>query len=147
MRAQRCCCSCCAGAGASSGPLSRSPDPLRRLRRYTFWLDDAIDPCPEYLVNIAVLERLAAEYGLRLEFRADFHQFYQQRIERRENRELFHRMSCVDADGRMSDDEWEALSIYQVVAFKRDGTVQPPNQTFPPVQRALRDDEVIRLMD
>lgn len=55
--------------------------------------------------------RLAAEYDLELELRANFHEFYQAMIKNHENVALLRRMQAVDGNGRLSSEEWEVACM------------------------------------
>ncbi len=54
------------------------------------------------------MERLAAEVGLTLVEKQDFHSFYNYHIKTREYAQLFQRMKVVTEDQAMSPKEWEA---------------------------------------
>lgn len=47
---------------------------------YTYWLEDAIDNVPEYVVPFETLRSLADEYGMELELQMPFNQFFVQEI-------------------------------------------------------------------
>ncbi|KAL2914395.1 mRNA cap guanine-N7 methyltransferase [Polyrhizophydium stewartii] len=85
--------------------------------RYRFTLADAIDDCPEYLINFSTLSSIAAEHGLRPVLWKTFHQFY--RDECIEHFDMLQRMRVFNAQGTVSGDEWEAAGIYSVFAFEK----------------------------
>eukprot|EP01118_Nematostelium_gracile_P010476 TRINITY_DN3614_c0_g1_i1.p1 TRINITY_DN3614_c0_g1~~TRINITY_DN3614_c0_g1_i1.p1 ORF type:complete len:355 (-),score=81.92 TRINITY_DN3614_c0_g1_i1:71-1084(-) len=90
---------------------------------YLFQLEDSVD-CPEFLVHMGVLQNLAAEYDLKLEYSAPFHNFFKDSLESRENVELLYRMKALNQESTISADEWEACGIYSVFVFKKNGTKQ-----------------------
>lgn len=54
------------------------PSPYGQM--YTFWLEDAIDNVPEYVVPFETLRSLADEYGLTLELQMPFNKFFVEEI-------------------------------------------------------------------
>ena len=54
------------------------PSPYGQM--YTFWLEDAIDNVPEYVVPFETLRSLADEYGMTLELQMPFNKFFAQEI-------------------------------------------------------------------
>mmetsp|Transcript_1916 Transcript_1916/g.2134 ORF Transcript_1916/g.2134 Transcript_1916/m.2134 type:complete len:338 (+) Transcript_1916:278-1291(+) len=89
---------------------------------YTFTLEDAVDTLPEYLVPFPVLTQIAEKYGLKLELRANFHDFIREKMTEDVAAELMKKIGVLNPDGsEMSDDEWEATYIYCVFAFKKMG--------------------------
>ncbi|KAL5038306.1 mRNA cap guanine-N7 methyltransferase [Batrachochytrium dendrobatidis] len=85
--------------------------------KYQFALADAIDDCPEYLINYSTLKKLAAEYQLEPIMWKPFHNFYQDECVK--NIELLERMRIFNHQGTISSDEWEAIGIYSVFAFQK----------------------------
>lgn len=85
---------------------------------YFFTLVEAVEDCPEYLVHPAVLEALAAEYGLDLVLHQPFDEFYRLHIDMAGNRDVMQRMGADN----VSDAEWEAICVYSVFAFRKCGT-------------------------
>ncbi|OAJ41654.1 hypothetical protein BDEG_25220 [Batrachochytrium dendrobatidis JEL423] len=85
--------------------------------KYQFALADAIDDCPEYLINYSTLKKLAAEYQLEPIMWKPFHNFYQDECIK--NIELLERMRIFNHQGTISSDEWEAIGIYSVFAFQK----------------------------
>ncbi len=97
---------------------------------YRFTLADAVDDVAEYLVHKPTLERLAAEYGLRLVLWQNFHQFVHARLRVPEDRQLWVSRGLGgvldDATGAaqppgcaLSADEWEVAHLYAVYAFAK----------------------------
>ncbi|EFA75362.1 hypothetical protein PPL_11439 [Heterostelium album PN500] len=87
---------------------------------YDFFLEDAIDGLEEYLVHMDILVELASQYHLELVSDEDFHSFIRREIYAKpENTELFQRMNRSQS---ISQEEWDALSIYRLFAFKKRTT-------------------------
>ncbi|CAI2193454.1 13019_t:CDS:10, partial [Funneliformis geosporum] len=78
--------------------------------RYWFYLKDAINDCPEYLVHFPTFEKLANEYGLQLEYKRRFHDLYNEAKEDSHYKDLLYTMRVVDRfdEEEMSEEEWEA---------------------------------------
>lgn len=90
---------------------------------YTYWLEDAIDNVPEYVVPFETLRSLADDYGLRLELQKPFNQFFVEHIPKWINRfSPKMREGLIRSDGKfgVEGDEKEAASFfYTVFAFKK----------------------------
>ncbi|KAI0781330.1 mRNA capping enzyme-domain-containing protein [Trametes elegans] len=80
--------------------------------RYWFYLKDAVDDVPEYVVHWENFVQLAAEYGLRPVYKREFHEVYEEHSDLDEFAPLLQRMHVVDANGesQMDEDQWEAAS-------------------------------------
>lgn len=87
--------------------------------RYTFSLSDAVDAVPEYLVHFAVLERVARDFNLELVLREEFPDFYKRHVEEHEG--LLKRME----GDVLSEDEWQAASLYVCFCFRKKGHFKP----------------------
>lgn len=89
--------------------------------RYWFYLQDAVDDVPEYVVQWDNFVKLAAEYGLKLVYKEEFHQIFEEHHEHDEFGPLLQRMRVVDANGEshMDEDQWEAANIYVGFAFEK----------------------------
>ncbi|KAI8071300.1 guanine-N(7)-methyltransferase domain-containing protein [Gongronella butleri] len=88
--------------------------------KYMFHLEDAVD-CPEYLVHWETFERLAAEYGLSLLYKDNFHRFYEKAKQEPTYATLLQRMRVVGGASReMSPEEWEAAGVYLAFVFVKD---------------------------
>lgn len=107
--------------------------------KYWFYLQDAVENVPEYIVRWEnfvqyVLfqpsllritapvglthtplptHRMAAEYGLHPIYKEEFHQVFTEHQEHPEFKPLLVRMKVVDNDGEsaMDEDQWEAASM------------------------------------
>jgi len=57
---------------------------------------------------------MAAEYGLELVYKKEFHEVFEENRERDEFKSLLVRMNVCDGSGAssMEDDEWEAVSKF-----------------------------------
>jgi len=113
--------------------------------QYSFHLTEVVD-CPEFLVHFPTLVKLAEKFGLMMIGKQRFQNYFQQRKDQAEGSKLLNRMSALetfpghkqtgDEDqyehakefrgaqgseqvGTLSRDEWEALTIYTVFAFKK----------------------------
>ncbi|RGB32408.1 guanine-N(7)-methyltransferase domain-containing protein [Rhizophagus diaphanus] len=89
--------------------------------KYWFYLKDAINDCPEYLVHFPTFQKLAQQYGLELIYKKRFHDLYNEFKEETHYRELLYSMRVIDKRGEdeMSDDEWEATGMYIGFAFRK----------------------------
>ncbi|TFL06057.1 mRNA capping enzyme-domain-containing protein [Pterulicium gracile] len=89
--------------------------------KYWFYLTDAVDDVPEYLVFWDNFVQLASEYGLEPVYHAEFHQVFSQHQDEQEFKQLLERMKVVDADGTssMDEDQWDAANIYVAFAFEK----------------------------
>lgn len=111
---------------------SRTERPLFG-HRYWFFLKDAVDDVPEYIVHwenfvkcvihplpgysalmVLAYNSMAAEYGLHVLYKEEFHQVFEEHSEHPEFAPLLERMHVVDKNGesQMDEDQWEAASEY-----------------------------------
>ena len=111
---------------------SRTERPLFG-HRYWFFLKDAVDDVPEYIVHwenfvkcvlhpltsrstltVPAHNSMAAEYGLHVLYKKEFHQVFEEHSEHTEFAPLLERMHVVDKNGesQMDEDQWEAASEY-----------------------------------
>ena len=113
--------------------------------QYTFHLEEVVD-CPEFLVHFPTFVKLAEKYGLMMVGKERFQNYFNKKVKGEENKKLLNRMNAlesypshrlvgeenqydgaqeylqsngVDRFGTLSRDEWEALTIYVVFAFKK----------------------------
>ena len=93
-------------------------------QQYKFYLEDAINDCPEYMVHIETLTSYAQQYGLRLRYIANFSQFYQQYREKYSalmNRMMKNLSKNQREYGHiMPAEEWEVCTLYLAVVFEKD---------------------------
>ncbi|KAI5124500.1 hypothetical protein M0805_003025 [Coniferiporia weirii] len=89
--------------------------------RYSFFLQDAVEDVPEYIVQWDNFIQLAADYHLRLLYKAEFHDVYAEHCEHPEFGPLLQRMKVVDSSGesQMDEDQWEAANVYIAFAFEK----------------------------
>lgn len=82
--------------------------------RYTFFLQDAVEEVPEYIVYWDMFINLAEEYGLECTFKADFQMIFKEERNDLHFSNLLTRMKVVDKNGdtEMNMDQWEACSMY-----------------------------------
>ncbi|CUA72314.1 mRNA (guanine-N7-)-methyltransferase [Rhizoctonia solani] len=89
--------------------------------RYWFYLKDAVEDVPEYVVRWEEFETLSLEYGLKAIHRSEFHDIFA--LERRdpEYGPLLQTMKVVNSRGEteMSEDQWQAANIYIAFAFEK----------------------------
>ncbi|KAF9483812.1 guanine-N(7)-methyltransferase [Pholiota conissans] len=89
--------------------------------KYWFFLQDAVENVPEYVVQWETFERMAADHGLDLLYKKEFHQVFEEHQDNPEFKSLLVRMKVVDEDGAsaMDEDQWEAANIYIAFAFAK----------------------------
>ncbi|KAG6813611.1 hypothetical protein H0H92_009228 [Tricholoma furcatifolium] len=81
--------------------------------KYWFFLQDAVDDVPEYVVQWDNFVQLASEYDLYPVYKEEFHQVFTEHQEHQEFGPLMVRMKVVDPNGEssMDEDQWEAATI------------------------------------
>lgn len=99
--------------------------------KYRFWLDDAVDDVPEYVVDWATFEALASEYGLRLLYKARFDQVLADGYARPQLRSLLEKMQVIDTNElaqtgvvtpAMPPTMWDVCTLYLCFAFEKEGS-------------------------
>lgn len=97
------------------------PSPFGQM--YTYWLEDAIDNVPEYVVPFETLRSLADEYGMALELQMPFNKFFVQEIPRWMDRfspKMREGLKRSDGKYGVEGDEKEAASyFYTVFVFRK----------------------------
>ncbi|THU99396.1 guanine-N(7)-methyltransferase [Dendrothele bispora CBS 962.96] len=90
--------------------------------KYWFFLQDAVEDVPEYIVLWDTFVKLASEYGLHPVYKEEFHQVFAQNRSHHEFGPLMVRMKVVDSSGEssMDEDQWEAANIYIAFAFQKN---------------------------
>ncbi|KAJ1617754.1 guanine-N(7)-methyltransferase domain-containing protein [Pavlovales sp. CCMP2436] len=107
------------GEGRLQGAMKKSPFGVR----YRFTLEDAVEDVPEYLIFKPVIERIAAEEGLKLVCWANFHDYFAEQWS--PQLELLKRMKVLPPpDHRMTEAEWEVAYLYTVFVFEKQA---PPD--------------------
>ncbi|WVQ74535.1 hypothetical protein IAR50_004136 [Cryptococcus sp. DSM 104548] len=88
---------------------------------YRFYLEDAVEDVPEYLVNWENFESLAAEYNLRLVYKREFHEILSEEKDTRDFGPLLGKMGVLNEYGEsaMDGDQWEAANLYMGFAFEK----------------------------
>ncbi|KAJ7905295.1 mRNA capping enzyme-domain-containing protein [Mycena olivaceomarginata] len=89
--------------------------------KYWFYLQDAVENVPEYVVKWDNFVQMAAEYGLHVVYKEEFHDVFSEHREHAEFGPLMVKMKVVDANGEsaMDEDQWEAANIYIAFAFEK----------------------------
>ncbi|KAK7043673.1 mRNA cap guanine-N7 methyltransferase [Paramarasmius palmivorus] len=89
--------------------------------KYWFYLQDAVEDVPEYVVLWDNFVQLAAEYHLHPIYKEEFHQVYSENQDHKDFGPLLVRMKVVDSNGEsaMDEDQWEAANIYIGFAFEK----------------------------
>lgn len=90
--------------------------------RYTFYLVDAIDGCPEYLIPMPVFRAMCEEAGLGFVQELSFPRFYEHYSQMGEYENLLRRMGVIDPlDGQivLNDDERAVASLYTTFVFRK----------------------------
>ncbi|CAK5279575.1 unnamed protein product [Mycena citricolor] len=89
--------------------------------KYWFYLQDAVEDVPEYVVHWDNLVQMAAEYGLHPVYKQEFHEVFEDHREHKDFGPLMVKMNVVDANGEsaMDEDQWEAANIYIAFAFEK----------------------------
>lgn len=82
--------------------------------KYNFFLRDAVEDVPEYLVKWNEFVSLAKEeeFGLELVYKEEFHTIFMNEKEDKEFKGLLKTMRVVDSNGQsaLDTDQWEAAS-------------------------------------
>ncbi|KLT41949.1 guanine-N(7)-methyltransferase [Cutaneotrichosporon oleaginosum] len=90
---------------------------------YRFYLEDAVEDVPEYIVDWDNFVALAREYGLELIYRKTFNDILQEEQGSRDFGPLLGRMGVINESGEsaMDSDQWEAANLYMGFAFEKRG--------------------------
>lgn len=88
---------------------------------YNFFLEEAVEEVPEYVVPWEAFRGLAEDYGLELEYKKPFHDVWREEKDQSELKILSERMGVRRRDGSfaLGDDEWEACGFYLAFAFRK----------------------------
>lgn len=90
--------------------------------KYFFFLEEAVESVPEYVVPWEAFRAMAIEYDLELEYRKGFHEVWAEEKKDRSLGELSERMGVTDRrTGQLlvSRDEMEATSFYHAFCFHK----------------------------
>lgn len=88
--------------------------------KYFYFLEEAVEQVPEYVVPWEAFRGLAEDYNLELEYRQPFREFWETYKDDREMGQLSERMGVRDRDtGRikLSDEEMDASAFYHAFCF------------------------------
>ncbi|AMD21301.1 HER022Cp [Eremothecium sinecaudum] len=90
---------------------------------YTYWLEDAIDNVPEYVIPFETLRNLCDEYGMELEMQKPFNEFFVEEIPtwmKRFSPKLREGLQRSDGKYGVEGEEKEAAAyFYTVFAFRK----------------------------
>ncbi|KAF2670455.1 guanine-N(7)-methyltransferase [Microthyrium microscopicum] len=90
--------------------------------KYFFFLEEAVDEVPEFVVPWEAFRGLAEEYNLSMEYRMPFREVWEQERHNPVFRELSERMNVRDRNTgelRVSEEEMEAASFYHAFCFEK----------------------------
>jgi SAM-dependent methyltransferase len=84
---------------------------------------------PEWLTPLPVLEALAREAGLELDYAQNFHEFYEARKDPNVHpaaRQALNNMKVLNRDGSISEEEWSVSRLYAAIRFRkvRESTIK-----------------------
>lgn len=87
--------------------------------KYFYYLEEAVDVVPEYVVPWEAFRALAEDYNLELEYRKSFTEVWDEEHEDREFGPLSERMGVKDRNGnlKVSEEEMEAAAFYHAFCF------------------------------
>ncbi|WVN85801.1 uncharacterized protein L203_100952 [Cryptococcus depauperatus CBS 7841] len=88
---------------------------------YRFYLEDAVEDVPEYLVDWDNFVSLAMEYRLKLVYKKPFHEILNEEKDSRDFGPLLGKMGVLNEYGEsaMDGDQWEAANLYMGFAFEK----------------------------
>lgn len=92
--------------------------------RYSYWLKDAVDDVPEYVVPFETLRALCEEYGLTLKYKKNFIDIFNQEIPKyfsKLNKNLIEGMRRTDGKYGAEGEEKEAVGFYLGFVFEKLG--------------------------
>ncbi|CAZ84713.1 unnamed protein product [Tuber melanosporum] len=89
--------------------------------RYSFFLEEAVEEVPEYVVPWEAFRAIAEDYNLELIYKKPFHDIWREEKDDKDLRILSERMGVRDREGRfaLGGEEWEACGFYLGFAFKK----------------------------
>lgn len=96
---------------------------------YEFYLSDAVENVPEYLIHFPTLIELAKEFDLELVMKKNFHEFYNDILheekEKNDDLDLMKRMKVYNQDGTFDRGNWQAARLYLAVVFRKRDDAPP----------------------
>ncbi|KAH0608666.1 uncharacterized protein H6S33_001800 [Morchella sextelata] len=89
--------------------------------RYSFFLEEAVEEVPEYVVPWEAFRAIAEDYSLELIYKKPFHDIWKEEREDRDLKVLAERMGVVGRDGTFAidDEQWDACGFYLGFAFRK----------------------------
>jgi len=114
--------------------------------KYYFNLDDAIEQCPEFLVHIPTLSRIAEEYGLSLESETNFHHFFVKEFDKQGNRKLLTRMGVLNEKGTIPVEDWEIASLYVILVFRKKQHLEPRPERDVPRASVIHNTDIVSIV-
>lgn len=88
--------------------------------RYSYFLEEAVEEVPEYVVPWEAFRAIAEDFGLEFLWKKPFHDIYREEC-KGDLAQLSERMGVKSRDGRLlvGEDDWEASGFYIGFAFRR----------------------------
>lgn len=90
-----------------------------RPMRYSFYLEDAIDNLPEYIVDVSELNAGVQELGWELILDQNFTDYYKSSDRTVDQLELMKKIVNFRPDGTFPADNWEIVQIYKVLVYQK----------------------------
>lgn len=81
--------------------------------RYSFFLEEAVEEVPEYVVPWEAFRAIAEDYNLELVYKKPFHDIWKEEKDDRDLKILSERMGVTDRSGKflLGDEEWEGCGM------------------------------------
>lgn len=81
--------------------------------RYSFFLEEAVEEVPEYVVPWEAFRAIAEDYNLELVYKKPFHDIWKEEKDDRDLKVLSERMGVTDREGKflLGDEEWEGCGM------------------------------------
>lgn len=81
--------------------------------RYSFFLEEAVEEVPEYVVPWEAFRAIAEDYSLELIYKKPFHDIWKEEKDDRDLKVLSERMGVTDREGKfaLGDEEWEGCGM------------------------------------
>lgn len=81
--------------------------------RYSFFLEEAVEEVPEYVVPWEAFRAIAEDYNLELVYKKPFHDIWKEEKDDRDLKVLSERMGVTDRSGKflLGDEEWEGCGM------------------------------------
>lgn len=112
---------------------------------YDFYLEDAVENIPEYLIHFPTLVELAKLHNLELVLKKNFHEFYNdiknEDVEKNEDLDLMTRLE-VFKRSEFDKANWSACRLYLAVVFQKREDAPPVKKDGVLSSRHLEDKSV-----